>query len=156
DHQAANLRRQLVEPDEAVHLHREALGEPDALPGPQLRAYFEHEITLGRGALGLELRIKLRRERPRSGAQLEDVAAGLREYLARLQGDALREERRDLGGRDEVALGAELARAAGVVAQALRIERELHVARERDPVVGVRDRLGDVRRGPLRMPQRLG
>ena len=45
---------------------------------------------------------------------------------------------RDLRRGDEIALAADLARPGGVVAEARRVERELHEARERDPAALLR------------------
>src|SRR3546814_2376966 len=60
-------------------------------------------------------------------------------------GDALREQRAQFGRGDEVAGAAELGGAGAVVAQARRVQRQLHEARERDGATGRGDLLADQR-----------
>jgi len=57
-------------------------------------------------------------------------------HLLELGGERLAKKRRKLGRSDEIATRTELSRAAAVITQAGRIERELHVARERNPAPG--------------------
>jgi hypothetical protein len=144
DDDAADLLGKLVEPHEAVEVLRKPLGEELALAVAQVRAHLEQQVLRGRKALRLELREEVGGEHARSRPDLEHVAARGAQHLARLHREAAREHRRDLGGGDEVAVHPELARAGGVVAELRRVEGELHVARERDPVVLVGDGLGDV------------
>jgi hypothetical protein len=156
DHEAADLLRQPVDPHEALEILAVPLGDPRALALAQVRAHLEHEIALRRAPHALQLPVQVRREHARAGTELEDVAAHGLHHLGRLARDALRVHVGDLGAGHEVALAAELARPRGVVAQAGRVERELHEARERDPVAGARDLRGDVLRQPLRMRRRFG
>src|SRR6185503_5115663 len=77
-------------------------------------------------------------ERAAARAQLEDAVEGgepAREGAA--------EQRAELGRGDEVAAAPEFLRAAGVVADAGLVQRELHVARERNPAAGGGDLLRD-------------
>ena len=96
-------------------------------------------LALAQGAAGLEdqvLAVELLQqgfgERAAARAELENRT------LERLQLSRERaaEKRAELRRGDEIALGAELARAARVVAQARRVQRELHVAGEGDPAAG--------------------
>jgi hypothetical protein len=61
--------------------------------------------------------------------------------------DSAAEERRQFGRGDEVSAvfhaAAELGRAAAVVAQARRVERQFHVAIECQPAAGGRNGVGD-------------
>src|SRR5438046_10758565 len=60
-----------------------------------------------------------------------------------MQGKCAAEELSDLWRVDEVAAGAELARAARVVAEAGLVQREVHVARKGDPAAGGGDLVHD-------------
>ena len=85
-----------------------------------------------------------------AAAQLDDLAARRRREDGRhLRRQRRREQRRHLGRRDEIAVGAELGRSGRVVAESRRVEREVHVARERKRTLGRRDRGAHVRRDPI-------
>ena len=88
---------------------------------------------IGLGVAVLVVRVGL------ASAELEDPRRHLREQLRQLRCQRLGEQRRDLRRSDEIAAGrriAQLARPGGVVAEARRVERELHVAGERNPAAG--------------------
>jgi hypothetical protein len=111
DHEAADLLGQRVDPLEAADVVREALGEELALALAQVGAHFEQEVALRRLAERFQFRVEVGREQSRPGTELEDVAANDVHHLHRLQREAAREHRRDLGRGDEVARRSRLARA---------------------------------------------
>src|SRR5947207_803252 len=80
------------------------------------------------------------RERAAARAQLEDRQI---RKLRELPRERAAEKCAELGRGDEIAVSAELARARGVVAAARRVQRQLHVARERDPAALIADLAGD-------------
>src|SRR6185437_4541046 len=144
DDEAAKLHRERIEPGESPEVLRMALAEERVLALAQVRAHLEQEVVLRRRAEGLELLEEVGGEYAGSGSDLQDVAAHRLEHLARLQREAAREHGRDFGRGDEIAFRTELARPRGVIAEPGRVERELHVARERDPAAGVEDLARDV------------
>src|SRR5258708_5432636 len=113
DHGAVKARGQVLD-------MLDAIAELFLLPANEVRAGFQDQVfpTVGQHV----------GERAAAGADLEDAIE--RAQLAR---ERAAEERAELGRGDEVAARAELARAARVVADARLVQRELHVARERDP-----------------------
>src|SRR5258708_21758160 len=113
DHGAVEARGQLLD-------MLDAIAELFLLPANEVGAGFQDQVfpTVGQHV----------GERAAAGADLEDAIE--RAQLAR---ERTAEERAELGCGDEVAARAELARAARVVADARLVQRELHVARERDP-----------------------
>jgi hypothetical protein len=150
DHEAADALGQPVDPLEAPDVLRVARRDQLALALAQVGADLEEPVTLGCRALRLEHAEQVRGQHARAGSQLEDLGARGLHHLARLHGQALGEHVRDLGRRDEVALGPELARPGGVVTEPRRIKRQLHETRERDPVALGHDRVRDA------LGQRLG
>ena len=109
----------LGKPLEPLH----AVSQACLLSQPQLGAQLEDavvEIVLCQQRLC---------QRAAAGAELEHRAA----ERSQLPRERAPEERSELRRGDEVAGGAELARAGGVVAQARLVQRDFHVAGERDP-----------------------
>src|SRR4029077_2425372 len=118
NHDAADALREAREP-----LRPSA--EPGLLARLKLRADFDNAVVEGM------LREERGGERAAAGAELEDRGAELLE----LPDERAAEKRAELGRGHEIALAPELLRAARVVAHARLVERELHVAGERNPAV---------------------
>ena len=107
---------------------RQALDMPHALAQPLALARAQLGARLQDPILAVELARQHLGERAAPRAELEDAIEATE--LAR---ECASEEAAELGRGDEVALRAELARAARVIADARFVQRELHVARKRDP-----------------------
>ena len=133
-HDAAEFLGQAVEPFDACRVRRRPLAHERLLPFPQVRTHFENEIALGQGALRRQLVEQIGRHHARAGAEFEDrAAADVLQDFAALGREAAAEQRRHLRRGDEVAAGAELARAGAVIAEPGLVQRHLHEALEADP-----------------------
>ena len=99
------------------------------------------------GRQRIELRERIQHvggERATARAEFDDLARHrCREYRRDLRGHRLRVQLCRFRRRDEIAVGAELARAGNVIAQAGRVQHDLHVARERNPATGSRNLRAD-------------
>jgi hypothetical protein len=109
-------------------LPRQPVQVPDArskapgLPIAQLGARLQDEV------FAVELFRQHLGKRAAAGAELQDAVEG-----GQLARERAAEQRAELGRGDEVAAAAELLRTARVIADAGLVQRELHVARKRNP-----------------------
>ena len=91
------------------------------------RAQFARQIDNGvafrQGAAPFQFAQQIGSQTSRAGTDFEDVRRAERHHLLNLSGQCGTEGRRDFRCGDEIAGGAELARAPGVVAQPWRIQR---------------------------------
>jgi hypothetical protein len=114
------------------------------------RTQAAREIDDGVARTALPKRIEqLQRQGARAGAKLPDlVGAGARQGLAHLHGQRLAKQGRHLGGGHKIAArlrqGAKFRALVGVVAQARRVQGQLHEAVETDPATGPINGLRDV------------
>jgi hypothetical protein len=125
---------------------RRAAGDRILLARAQLAGELEDVVALGQRAAPLEFQQQADGEGAAAGAGFEDARRAGRQDLRHLGRQGLGEERREFRRGDEIAGAAELARAAAVVAEAGRIERQRHVAREGDPAAGAFDLRRNMRR----------
>ena len=115
-----------------------------ALPGGEVGAQFEDRIARRQRAALAQRQQEVAREAARAGPELEDVASRARaQDRLDLRGQRGAEQRRHLRRRREVPGGAQLGRTGGVIAEPRRVQRDLHVPGERDPAVGLGNRLAD-------------
>ena len=145
DHRAAEGRRQGIEPLRPCRKLRRKRRQFLLLAQAQIAAHFEQEIALRHSAEFIQRQQHIAREFARARAEFEHIAAAFGEHLGNLPRQALAEQRRDLRRGDEVARRAELARSGTVVAESGRVERLIHVARERNPAVLAPDFTGNMR-----------
>ncbi len=134
DHGAVErLLGETIEPRDTVAEARERA----ALTLAQVGARLEDPIRDARVAERVE---DLRRERAATRAELENERRpAARELGSQRARERAAEKVRELGRRREVAGRPELRAAGAVVAEARRIERELHVTREIEPAARARD-----------------
>lgn len=116
----------------------------------QFAREFDDAVAVRLHAERLQLGQDVGREPAGAGAELQHVALAGRQCLQDLRDlvrDGAAEEGGQLGRGDEVAAvfhaAAELGRAAAVVAQARRVQRQFHVAFERNPAAGGLDGVDD-------------
>ena len=113
-------------------------GQPLLLALAQVSAELQHAVALRQPPHRGQLGQYAGGQRAAATADLDDVGRPLLQYLCALTGDTAAEQRRQLGGGDEVALFAQLAAAGAVIAQTGGVKAQLHVAMERDPATGRR------------------
>ena len=111
------------------------------MPLTKLPAYFDDLIARGRRAARRKHRKKIGRKLSAAGAKFDDLA--VRGCIQNCR-DLYAKRRAKQGGHfrrgDEIAARAELARACDVVAEARSIQRDLHVAIERQKTAAFVDR----------------
>jgi len=110
-HHALDPRRQRVEPGHATEQRGHPPGQQLALPRAQRRGHLDDLVALGHLAECVQRREQFGGQRPGTRAELDDSRRHRPEPVRALGGHALAEQRRELGRRDEIALGAELAAA---------------------------------------------
>jgi hypothetical protein len=132
-HRAGEALRQRVQPLHARRQVGRLRGEGIELALAQLARELEDAVTLGQAVAALELEQQVGGEQAGARTDLDQRGRAGAHHLLDLGGERLAEKRGKLGRGDEIAAGAELSRAAAVIPQPRRVERELHVARERDP-----------------------
>src|SRR5581483_10227490 len=120
-------------PGDPLEQVRHARGEHVAAALAQIGGELEDEVALRELLEALELIEQGRGERAAARSDLEHLLESRVQALRDLARERAPEERRDLGRGDEIAVAPELPRARAVVAESRRVERELHVARERQP-----------------------
>jgi hypothetical protein len=131
-HAVPRLLRRGVEPfDQVVEQRVEAFAQAFLLACAQVGARLEDGVARGQGVGGEQLLERDFGERTAAAAEFDDVGTGpeLLQHRREAVGDAGGEQGAELGCGDEVARGAELGRARAVVAQAGRVEAQLHEAR---------------------------
>src|SRR5262249_52594883 len=121
------------EPPHPVEMVRRVSGEVFALAGTELPAGLEDQVAPRPAAFYLQPPQNLRREAAGPGAELEEIAARETKQLRELRRQRLAEEGGNFRRGDEVATRSELGRAGRVVAQARRVQHQVHVARKGDP-----------------------
>ena len=106
------------------------------------------QIALRQAVERRQRRQQIAGEATAAGAEFDDVGDFVPQDLRGLARERAREYSAQLGRGDEIAVRAELARAGAVIAEARRVQRELHESREADPAAGCgdfsRDQIGDV------------
>ena len=137
--QAGKAFRQTVQPDQTFEQMRRFRLEQRALPGLQIGADFENAVLRRQGLPAFQFAQQIERQTAAAGAQFEDVAAGCLQHRLGAARQRAAEQRRHFRRGDEIARRAELRRAAGVITQARRIQRQFHVAGERHPAAGAVD-----------------
>ena len=103
----------------------------------EVGAHLDDRVARRQRAARVQRDQQVRGEAPGAGAELDDLAAGGRgQDRVDLHRQRRAEERRHLRRGDEVAGGAELARAGRVIAQPRRVQHVLQVVGERHPPAG--------------------
>jgi hypothetical protein len=139
EHDAVQGVGQRVQPGNTIQQVRCARLQQRALAFAQVRAEVEDAVLLRQAAQPLELKQDVGSEFAAACTQFGDDRRAQRHDFGGLTREDTPEQRRELGRGDEIALGAEFARAGGVVAQARRIQRQFHIAGKRYPAVLVGD-----------------
>lgn len=116
----------------------------------QLAGEFDDAVAVGPHAQRIQFDKDVGGQLAGAGAKFQHVALAFGQclqHLRELVRHGAAEERRQFGRGDEVAAvlhaAAEFGRAAAVIAQAGRVERQFHVAVERKPAAGGRNGVGD-------------
>ncbi len=157
EHRAIDRVGQRVDPLHERKMRRRGVRERHALALAQVGAALEDEIARWQRVLRGEAREEARGEPAGARAELHDLArARGRENGRDLPRERFAEERRHLRRGHEIAGRAQLGGPRRVVAEARRIERELHVARERKPPSGIRDGVAHALRDAFGMGPRIG
>ena len=136
---------QPLEPHDALAQRLRQTRQALALALREIGAHFENRVALGQQALRCELGEHRRGHPSGAGAELEDLPARAHEHGGALARDAAGKEVGDLGSGDEVPARAEFLAPDAVVAEARRVQRQLHETLERQPAARGRERLADVR-----------
>src|SRR5262245_6345501 len=116
--------------DRALEFFRQLVDVLRLLPEKLLLSVLQLGAGLQDQVFTIQFLQKRAGERAAGGAELEDAPA---RNFAELAREGAAEEIAEFRRGDEVTRRAELARAARVVAALRRVQRELHIARERDP-----------------------
>ena len=98
----------------------------------------------GQLAKPLQLQQQFAGQHAAAGAGFEDLRSRIRHDLRRRHGQGARKQRRDFRRSDKVAGCTEFLRAATVVAEPRRVERQFHVAGKGNPAAGCGDFVSDV------------
>jgi hypothetical protein len=131
----------------SIEQMRYGLGNGRVLSLAQIRAEIEDQVFRRQRALTLEFGQQFGGHHARTCAQFEDARvrrSQVLQNLGALHGQTTAENRSHFGRRDEIAGGAELARTRAVVAEARRVQRQLHELREIDPATRLLDGGADV------------
>lgn len=150
DHHAGEARGQRIVPPGQAGQVRAERGQGLLLALAQFARELDDAVAIRPHAERLQLGQDVGREPAGARAELQHMALAGRQRLQDL-GDLVRdgaaEERRQFRCGDEVSAvfhaAAELGRAAAVVAQARRVQRQFHVALEREPAAGGLDGADD-------------
>ena len=138
-----------IQPFRQVFQMRTMLQKRRTLAFAQVGAAFKQAITRGQRRQAFEFQQQFCRQRAAAGAEFENVAAGFAQCRCERTREAAREQESQLRRGDEIPRHPELGRAGAVVAQARRIQRQLHVTREIQCATGRRDFCTDHRGEPL-------
>ena len=138
-HRAGKALGQRIQPLHAGGQVRRLVGQGVELALAQLAGELEDAVALRYAAAAFELEQQVGGEQAGAGADLDHPGRARAHHLLDLGGQRLAEKRGKLGRGDEIAARTELSRAAAVITQSRCIERELHVAGERNPAAGSGD-----------------
>jgi hypothetical protein len=137
-----------VREHDSLELCRQSIQKAHSLPQSRGLALSQRRAGLQDEVFALELGQQRFCERAAARAEFQYGQGD----CFQLPGEGAAEERPELRRGDEVAFRAELARAAGVVAEPRIVEHELHVAREGDPSTARADGVLQAGEHPANLP----